>query len=110
MRQKSSVFEEGPNHDSTAVCATCSLTNEAGVLLIALCATYATCVTAQAVILSNLIMGKINGHDQKQNERVLLSAGRTSRAMPFAAMRKDKMRPTMCRCERDAAASFSSHG
>ena len=70
----------------------------------------ATCVTAQAVILSNLIMGKINGHDQKQNERVLLSAGRTSRAMPFAAMRKDKMRPTMCRCERDAAASFSSHG
>ena len=70
----------------------------------------ATCVTAQAVILSNLIMGKINGHDQKQNERVLLSAGRTSRAMPFAVMRKNKMRPTMCRCERDAAASFSSHG
>ena len=56
----------------------------------------ATCVTAQAVILSNLIMGKINGHDQKQNERVLLSAGRTSRAMPFDVMREDKMRPTMC--------------
>ena len=44
--------------------------------------------------MSNLIMmGKINGHDQKQNERVLLSAGRTSRAMPFAVMRKERCGP-----------------